>query len=186
MTKWLEVRRHSLTKKGPSRGLGSHLSIEGIALARAVGERIGPFAYVVTGQLPRHLETAVAMGFAVDGTVALPSGHVTGEVDHHDQWGWDKPYVRYKEILDKQRGLARVAAEHRDIWLHALASVAEGDSALVVSSGGAIEPALVSCLPDDDHSGWGAPFGHCDGVRLAVEDGRFVAATIDRARPPQS
>jgi hypothetical protein len=79
-----------------------------------------------------------------------------------------------------------VAAEHRDIWLHALASVAEGESTLVVSSGGAIEPALVSCLPDDDHSGWGAPFGHCDGVRLAVEDGRFVAATIDRARPPQS
>jgi len=117
----------------------------------------------------------------VDGTVALPSGYVTGEVDHHDQWGWDKPYVRYKEILDKQRGLARVAAEHRDIWLHALASVAEGESALVVSSGGAIEPTLVSCRPDDDHSGWGAPFSHCDGVRLTFEDGRFVIATIDRA-----
>jgi hypothetical protein len=32
--RWLEVRRHSLTKKGPARGRGSHLSAEGVALAR--------------------------------------------------------------------------------------------------------------------------------------------------------
>jgi broad specificity phosphatase PhoE len=183
VTRWLEVRRHSLTKKGDSRGRGSHLSPDGIALARAVGDRIGPFAYVICGELPRHLETAVAMGFAVDGTVALPSGYVPGEVNHHDQWDWPEPYVRYKEILDQRRGLAKVATAHREIWLHALSSISDGESALVISSGGAIEPTLVSCLPDADHRGWGAPLSHCDGVRLTFEDGRFVDATIDRARP---
>src|SRR4051794_1373355 len=82
----LEVRRHSLTKKGQAPGRGSHLSADGVALARAVGTEIGPVAYVLTGTLPRTLETAVAMGYAVDGTVDVPSGYVPGEVDHHDQW----------------------------------------------------------------------------------------------------
>lgn len=33
----VEVRRHSYTKKGESRGIGSHLSADGVRLARAVG-----------------------------------------------------------------------------------------------------------------------------------------------------
>jgi hypothetical protein len=32
--RWLEVRRHSLTKKGNAQGGGSHLSVQGVALAR--------------------------------------------------------------------------------------------------------------------------------------------------------
>jgi hypothetical protein len=35
--RWLEVRRHSLTKKSSARGAGSHLSQEGVALARLMG-----------------------------------------------------------------------------------------------------------------------------------------------------
>lgn len=38
--RWLEVRRHSLTKKGPARGRGSHLSAQGVTLARAVGAEL--------------------------------------------------------------------------------------------------------------------------------------------------
>src|SRR5262245_40559339 len=64
--RWLEVRRHSYTKKGAARGRGSHLSAEGVAFARAIGATLGPFSYVVTNELPRAVETAVAMGFAVD------------------------------------------------------------------------------------------------------------------------
>jgi Histidine phosphatase superfamily (branch 1) len=78
---------HSLTKKGAARGRGSHLSAEGVALARLVGESLGPFAAVVTSASPRAIETALAIGFAVDDAVELPSGYVPGEVDHHDQWG---------------------------------------------------------------------------------------------------
>lgn len=181
-TRWLEVRRHSLTKKDASRGRGSHLSREGVALAREVGAGTGPFAYVVTGELPRHLETALAMGFAVDGTVRLPSGYIPGEVEHHEQWRWDQPYVRYRELLERKRRLSEVADAHREIWLHALESISDGESALVISSGGAIEPTLVACLPDADHSAWGQPFSHCDGVRLAFEDGHFVGASFDRSR----
>jgi broad specificity phosphatase PhoE len=59
-------------------GCGSHLSAQGIALARAMGAELGPIARVLTSTSPRAIETAIAMGLAVDETVDLPSGYVSG------------------------------------------------------------------------------------------------------------
>jgi hypothetical protein len=114
--RWLEVRRHSLTKQDAARGHGSHLSAEGVALARLVGASLGPFASVVTSASPRAVETAVAMGFAVDDTVDLPSGYVPGEVEHHDQWRWRRPYRTYAGLLGRGGRLAAVAEAHRAAW----------------------------------------------------------------------
>lgn len=179
--RWLEIRRHAPTKKGAARGRGSHLSASGVGLARAVGAELGSFELVVTSASPRAIETAIAMGWAVDDAVDMPSGYVPGEVEHHAQWGWPQPYVRYAELLADGGGLAAVAAEHRKIWTEAVRSVPEGSGALIVSHGGSIEPALVSCQPDADHASWGTPFGHLDGVRLDFEDGRFTGARLHRA-----
>ena len=178
--RWLEVRRHSLTKKGAARGRGSHLSAEGVALARRIGESLGPFASVVTSASPRAIETAVAMGFAVDDAVELPSGYVPGEVGHHDQWGWPHPYRTYAELLGRGGGLATVAEAHRRIWTSVVEAVADGAAALVVAHGGGIEPGLVACLPDADHESWGAPFRHCDGARLGFDEGGFVSVQFSR------
>ncbi|HEV8298679.1 MAG TPA: hypothetical protein VGQ20_15340, partial [Acidimicrobiales bacterium] len=71
MSRVLEVRRHSHTKQGEARGRGSSLSRDGVALARVLGARTGPFAYVCTSQAPRTLETALAMGFSVDDCVDM-------------------------------------------------------------------------------------------------------------------
>jgi broad specificity phosphatase PhoE len=180
--RWLEVRRHSLTKQDAARGRGSHLSAEGVALARLVGVSLGPFAAVVTSASPRAVETAVAMGFAVDDTVDLPSGYVPGEVEHHDQWRWRQPYRTYAGLLGRGGGLAAVAEAHRATWTRVVEGVPEGAAALVVCHGGGIEPALVVCLPDADHGSWGAPFAHCDGARLGF-DGRFVGVQFRRAPP---
>jgi broad specificity phosphatase PhoE len=179
--RWLEVRRHSLTKKGAAAGRGSHLSAEGVALARLVGGWIGPFALVVTSASPRAVETAVAMGFAVDETVELPSGYGPGGVAHHDQWRWSRPYRRYAELLGRPGGLVGVAEAHRVLWARVAQAVPDGDAALVVCHGGGIEPGLVACLPDADHGSWGAPFGHCDGARLGFEEGGFVGVRFHRA-----
>jgi broad specificity phosphatase PhoE len=179
--RWLEVRRHSLTKTNSARGRGSHLSAEGVALARLVGASLGPFAAVVTSASPRGIETAVAMGFAVDDTVELPSGYVTGEVGHHDQWRWPRPYRIYAELLGRGGGLANVAEAHRRIWMGVVEAVPDGAAALVVGHGGGIEPGLVACLPDADHASWGMPFGHCDGARLGFDDGTFVSVQFRRA-----
>jgi broad specificity phosphatase PhoE len=179
--RWLEVRRHSLTKKGPARGRGSHLSAQGVALARAVGDQLGPIAYVLTSPSPRAIETAIAMGLAVDDTAEMPSGYVPGEVAFHQQWSWAQPWVRYAELLAGGGGLASVAREHRAIWLRAAQQVSDGAVALVVGHGGAIEPALVGCFPDADHDRWGALLRHCDGARLGFEAGGFVDLRFRRA-----
>jgi broad specificity phosphatase PhoE len=146
--RWLEVRRHSRTKKGAARSLGSSLSAEGVSLARLVGESLGPFASVVTSASPRAIETAVATGFAVDDTVEFPSGYVPGEVEHHDQWRWPRPYRTYAELLRRGLGLAIVAESHRRIWTAVVEAVPDGAAALVIAHGGGIEPRLVACLPD--------------------------------------
>jgi broad specificity phosphatase PhoE len=169
--RWVEVRRHSLTKKGPGRGRGSHLSAEGVALARAVGVRLGPVGYVVTGDAPRAVETAIAMGLAVDTTAAMPSGYVAGQVGFHEQRRWPEPWVRYAELV-AGGGLAAVARAHQAVWVEALQRVPEGGVALVVGHGGGIEPGLVTCFPDADHYRWGPLLGHCDGARLGSKTAR--------------
>jgi broad specificity phosphatase PhoE len=184
--RWLEVRRHSLTRKGTARGHGSHLSAEGVALARKVGESMGPFAYVVTSVSLRAVETAIAMGFAVDDTIELPSGYVPGEVDHHDQWRWPRPYRTYAELIARPSGVAAVAEAHRLAWADVMEAQPDAAACLVVGHGGGIEPGLVACLPDADYESWGEPFSHCDGARLGFDKGRFVSVEFQRARmmPP--
>ncbi len=109
----LEIRRHSLTKKGIARGRGSHLSQAGVDLARTVGSQLPHPSYVAVDGAPRHLETALSMGFAVDEQSAWPSGYVVGEVEHHDQWRWEQPFVHYAALTSDRSGLlADVAAEH--------------------------------------------------------------------------
>jgi broad specificity phosphatase PhoE len=161
------------------------LSAQGVALARAVGAELGPIAYVVTSAAPRAIETAIAMGVAVDDTVDLPSGYVPGEVGFHEQWTWAKPWVRYAELLARGGGLATVAEAHRAAWIRAVASVAEGAAALMVSHGGAIEPTLVACLPSADHQHWGPLLGHCDGARLGFADGSLSTSASAEYRPCQ-
>ncbi len=178
--RWIEVRRHSLTKKGSLRGSGSHLSQAGVALARVVGETLGQFERVVASEVPRAVETAIAMGYAVDEVLVMPSGYVPGEVGHHDQWRWSQPYVRYAELVRGRGGLARVALGQLAVWRRVLSSIPDGASALIVGHGGTIEPTLVAALPGADHENWGSPLRHCDGARLAF-DRQFLDIQFRRA-----
>jgi len=184
--RWLEVRRHSLTKKGAARGRGSHLSGPGVTLARAIGAGLGPVAYVVTSASPRAIETAIAMGFAVDDAVEFPSGYAPGEAGHHDQWSWPRPYVSYAALIRRGGAVAAAAHAQRAVWAQAAGSLPDEAVALVVSHGGSIEPALVACLPDADHGSWGAPLGHCEGARLGFDRGRWVSIEFRRAPGPDA
>lgn len=71
--KTLDIRRHSLRKDGG----GSQLSQAGVDLARRIGATLGPYAQVVTTPVPRTRETAIAMGFAVDYELLMPSWAVS-------------------------------------------------------------------------------------------------------------
>ena len=179
--RYLEIRRHSFTKKG-GRGRGSDLSPEGVAAARAVGPELGEVAYVATSEAPRTVETAIAMGFAVDDLLPTGSGYV-GTVRHHDQWSWHSPYVRYRELFKSDPVLAAAAARELELWHSVLGRVPDGAKALVVSHGGMIEPTLVAAVPAGDHEKWGEPFSHLDGVRLDFDDERCVRVEFRRYRP---
>lgn len=52
----------------------AHLSQAGVEVARCVGASMGPFDCVVTSRITRTLETAIAMGFAVDEQLAALGG----------------------------------------------------------------------------------------------------------------
>jgi hypothetical protein len=83
--------------------------------------------------------------------VVLPSGYVPGEVAHHDQWRWPRPYRRYAELLARGGELANVAEEHQLAFASVVKAVPDGAAALIVGHGGSIELALVACLPDANH-----------------------------------
>src|ERR1700722_14239343 len=107
----IEIRRHSYTKKGADRGKGSHLSARGVAVAREIGKHSSPFDLVLTSLVPRTLETALAMGCAVDdprdilGDIPLD---VLEEIGHHDRWHWADPFARFARFVESGGPTARL------------------------------------------------------------------------------
>jgi broad specificity phosphatase PhoE len=168
------VLRHSLTRKGRRPDdTSSHLSAAGVRRARRLGEGLPDFNYVAVGDQPRHLETALALGFAVDEQISWPSGYVEGVVAHHDQWSWPQPFVRYAELVRGISGLAAVVETHLGHWHRLLGLLPEGGAVLVISSGGLIEPVLVAALPDAEHASWGSAFHQLEGARLGWDGDAF-------------
>src|SRR6516162_768907 len=182
----IEIRRHTFTKKGEGRGKGSHLSPEGVALARKIGGEIGPFDLVLTSLVPRTLETAIAMGFAVnDQLEALGdlSPAVLAEVGHHERWAWGEPFVRFAHLARQGGPTTRMGERQREAWVRALESVPSGGRVLIISHGRIIESGLVTCIPDGDFAAWGPPFRHCEGARIPFDEGRFQAVQLLRVLP---
>ena len=108
----LEVRRHAYTKRGAARGRGSHLSQEGIEQARSIGVSMGPFGYVTASLAPRTLETAIALGYAVDDLLDL-SGELweaaQAELAHRAARDDPRLYLRYLELLSAGGAVAALA-----------------------------------------------------------------------------
>jgi broad specificity phosphatase PhoE len=183
--KTLEVRRHGFIKKGAAGSSGSTLSAEGVRLARQVGSDMGPFAYVVASLIPRTLETALAMGFAVDELVEMGAGgweEATAEIDHRSLRSDGDLYLRYVDRFAAGGAVAEVGRQQAVLWERVVNRIGSDDAALIVSHGGLIEPALIAALPDGwDHSCWGRGFEQCEGVRLNW-NGRFTDALPLRLR----
>ena len=182
----IEIRRHAYTKKGEGRGKGSHLSPEGVALARKIGGEIGPFNLVLTSPVPRALETAIAMGFAVNDQVeALGdlSPAVLEEVGHHERWAWEQPFVAFAHFVRQGGPTTRMGELQRETWVRALESVPTGGRVLIISHGRIIESGLVTCIPDGDFAAWGPSFRHCEGVRITFDEGRLHGVELLRVLP---
>ena len=169
--KTIELRRHGLTKHGDGRGRGSHLSQKGVDCSRPLRAVIGPFDAVFASVVPRTLETAIAMGFAVndviDGDHGLWEASQT-EVPSHSQREWPGGFSGYRAFVDHDGPLARFAFYYANLWRAVADSLPPKRSALVIGHGGLLEPALVVCLAIYDTT-WGPPSGHLEGARLQRE-----------------
>lgn len=65
-------------------------------------------------------------------------------------------------------------------WHRLLQLGPDEGSALVVSSGGSIEPVLVAALTDADHASWGSAFHQLEGQRPVWDGDAFCAARLLR------
>jgi broad specificity phosphatase PhoE len=173
----VEVRRHSLVRDHV------HLSQAGIELARRVGSDLGPFDRVVTSHITRTLETAVAMGFAVDDQWAVLGEippDVLEEIGHHERWSWSDPFVAIARLIQQGGPTARLGQAQAEAWQAITDVLPEGGRALVISHGRVIESGAVTCYRHADHATWGAPFGKCEGLRLTFSNGAWLMPELLR------
>ncbi len=181
----LEVRRHSLVKDHV------HLSQAGVDLARRVGASIGPFHRVLTSTITRTLETAVAMGFAVDEQLAVLGEippDVWDEVGHHERWGWDEPFVAFARLVREGGPAARLGRAQAEAWRAIVGDLPQDGRALIISHGRVVEAGAVTCFPHADHASWGPPFGTCEGLQLTYVGDAWTAPKLLRlaGQPPAS
>lgn len=164
--RYLEVRRHTMRMK-PNK----HISQAGVILARRVGNDMGSFDRVITSDLPRAFETAIAMGYAVDEQMAELSkvgDAVQAEVN------WDADFSGYARVVRTGGAAARFARRLAKHWQSIARALPENGRVLLVSHGGIIELGAIGCLPDAEHVNWGASCNYCEGVRLHFDGKSFV------------
>ena len=172
--RYIELRRHTMRHKP---GKNRHLTQAGVSLARRVGESMGPFARVITSDIPRAFETAIAMGFAVD--------------DQSQEWSTYGEAVEVEigncvnmadlaKVTETGKATAKLCKSLAELMKGIAQGLNEGESALVVSHGGVLEIACIGCLPRAKHSSWGDYFGYCEGARLAFSADEFVSIELLR------
>ena len=170
--KTIEIRRHSMRTRPDE-----HLNQPGVTLARLIGENLGPFDRVVTSTLPRAIETAIAMGFAVDEQNELMNSYGR---DVENEVPWPSSSAEYAAAIRRGKAAARYANQLKEAYTKLADYLIDGRAALVINHGGVLELGAVACLPDADHSAWGQHFDYCEGIKLFWEDGKFVDGEILR------
>jgi broad specificity phosphatase PhoE len=155
---------------------GKHLTRDGVRLAHDVGANLGDFDLVVTSDVPRAIETAIAMGYASDRQVE-DLGSLFGADDEVD---WACGCAAIAEALPGSKPLSRAARKYAELLREVAASLPDDGRALIVSHGGVIELGVVGLLPSHDFSSWNSWCGYCEGVRLTFEGDACTAAHLLR------
>jgi broad specificity phosphatase PhoE len=160
---------------------GKHLTQAGVDLARRVGSALGPYDRIVTSDVVRAYETAIAMGFAVDEQLDALGGLGKGVDDEVD---WQKGCAAFASAALEGGPTARAVFKQAELLRSIADSLPENGRALVVSHGGVIEEGVVGLLPDLDYAAWGKAFWYCEGVRLVFDGAACVSAEPLRLAGP--
>ena len=155
---------------------GQHLSQEGIELARSVGDTLGSYHRIVTSTVPRAIQTAIALGYAVDEAI-----EAIGEVPEAvlEAVGWPKPFAEVARLVGEMVEVGDFAQSQAGIWRKTVQSLPDGASAMLITHGSVIELGAVACMPNADHAAWGDAIGYCEGLRMSFDAG-FVACDVLR------
>ena len=163
VTQWLEVRRHAQRRK-PEQNLAQ----EGVDLARATSTAGRSFARVVTSAVPCAVQTAVAMGHAVDEEDPWLSSLgqvVSAEIE------WDAGFRGFHDAIRSHRATELYARMQAMLWRQVLTEVQDGEDVLIVTHGGIAEAGAIASASWTDLDSWGDELGYCEGMRLRYEDG---------------
>ena len=172
----VEHRRHSRRELD-----GPHLSRSGVALARSVAPTIGRFDRVVTSPKTRAVETAEALGFRVDATVAELAEMPDDAGLDLDRLG-ARSFADYVRGVERSRAMADYGRRQAELMRRELARVPEGGRLLLISHGGVIEFGAAAARPSEAEA-WGPPVGFLEGVRLRLDRGRWVGGEVLRIPP---
>ena len=156
-----------------------------VTLAHRVGAgEFGPlpaFDLVITSRVPRALQTAIAMGFAVDeqlDELATMGAAVSSE------YRWPQPIGEAVRALLGSGPAGEYAAWQPVVLREIAGRLPDEGAALVISYGGIVEVSAIALLPNADHASWGEAFGYAEGVRLRFEGERCT--DVELLRVPQS
>src|SRR6266852_9629785 len=111
---------------------GNNLSRDGIKLARYAGKTPGSYERVVTSALPRAMQTAVAMGFAVTETIEK-LGPIDESIVRKFRWPSDLDAVN--NVLAKYPDYAALAESQASLWEEIAARLSDGEAGLVITHG---------------------------------------------------
>jgi len=154
-----------------------HLTQQGVELARRVGDTMGKFDLVITSDLPRAYETAIAMGYAVDSQAKTLSKFGKGVETEID---WEKGCAGVQRGYALGNRTAKACRRQAKFLRTIAAALPPEGRALLVSHGGVIEQGVVGLLPEYDYSAWGPACERCEGIRLHFEGDIWVSAEILR------
>lgn len=170
------MRRHSKRQRP-----GQHLTWWGVALARRVGSGLGPFDVVVTSPLARCIETAVAMGFAVDATdPRLAGADGTGETfPSIERVDWTEGRASLQRLIAERGPMAAFAREQAEIWVELALQLPEGGRGLVIGHGGAfLDGAALILQPNAPGLTVGSTASYCEGVRVRFGEHRSAEVEV--------
>lgn len=171
-TRIIEIRRHAKRTKP-----GANLSTEGMARARRASACDQTYVRVITSQLPHAVQTAVAMGHAVDEedwTMASMGSLVDESIN------FDAGFAAIQRAIRADRAAALYAELQALQLRHHLTRVEPGESVLVVSHGGVAEAGIIGLLDGIDVSGFGRSLDYCEGVRFEFDQDRVVRLNLLR------
>jgi len=180
--KIVEVRRHSIRRDG------KNLSPEGVALAEKVREDLAPsYDLYITSSKERTRETMEAFGFTsytVDDSFTTLDDSVLAkyrrEIEEVARREGCSPLYAAFEVPEAAEALRRAG----QTYLRALKRVAtrlpEGGRALVVSHGGAIEPAALLGFKTYHLKEIGGELKPCEGAVFYFEGDDLAKVEIKR------